>query len=254
MGGCCSSEVSDDGHPQGIQLGSIGQPQNVQIHVPRNRVDSQGVPIAPVTRDMDGPTLQAALDIVSSFIHRYDQHIRIVAVGGAVNLLYLRSRPATHDVDVFGSDFSNENRMLIDDAMQEAQRRIPALGTDWLNTETQMWIPGRLHAELTRRSERQDVRIYDRPGLTILAAPWDYAYSAKINRILRPQGQARAYDMDDAVVYLHEYIQSHGNQPLQVSACLGWAKEYQHDSNEDILLRHVNPAYRRRYGRDAFVR
>lgn len=64
MGGCCSSEVSDDGHPQGIQLGSIGQPQNVQIHVPRNRVDSQGVPIAPVTRDMDGPTLQAALDIV----------------------------------------------------------------------------------------------------------------------------------------------------------------------------------------------
>lgn len=256
MGNCFSQpkKKTKRRRPQGVQLANIGRPQDVQIHIPRNRLAEQNVPLQPVSREVDENTLRQGLVIVSDFIARRGQHISVVAVGGAVNLLYLRSRATTHDVDIFGSNFSNEARMLVDEAMQDAQRRLPALGTDWLNTETQMWMRGSMHAELTRTAEERDVRIFDGAGLRIYAATWEYAFSAKVNRLLHPQGQARVYDLADAVVYIHQYIRAHGNRPVRVATAMKWARLFHHDCNEGFLLNTVSPSHLQRYRQHAFVR
>lgn len=238
---------------QRVQAANISQPQDVQIHIPRNRLDAHGIPVQPVSREVDEITLRQGLDIVSDFVAHRRHRINVVAAGGAVNLLYLRSRATTHDIDIFGSNFGNDSRVLLDQAMQEARRRLPALGTDWLNTETQMWMRGDMHRELTHAAEVQDDRVFDGAGLRIYAAPWEYAFTAKINRLLHPQGQARSYDLADAVVYIHRYISAHGNRPVSVATVMGWARRYHHDCNRDILLNHVDPSYMQRYHRHAFV-
>ncbi|KAG6003767.1 hypothetical protein E4U43_000871 [Claviceps pusilla] len=146
---------------------TIGLPQDVMIHVPRNRVDHKGVLVQQVTRDIERGVLLAALQHVARYVADRGREIAIIAVGGAVNTLYLQSRDITHDVDIFGSTFTSEARILLDEAMQDAQRHYSDLGTDWLNTETQMWMPGPLNNRLTEAAKRQNVNIFDMPVLTI---------------------------------------------------------------------------------------
>ncbi|KAJ2974608.1 hypothetical protein NQ176_g5963 [Zarea fungicola] len=259
MGNCCSQTDSADSpaprrqHRQGTGEVTIGAPQDVMIHIPRNRVDRYGVPVQQVTRDIGRDVLLAALHHVAGYIAQHGQSISVIAVGGAVNTLYLQSRQATHDVDIFGSSFSNQARVLLDEAMNDARRVYRDLGTDWLNTETQMWMPGPLHTELTAAAERQNVKVFDMPGLVIYAAPWSYAFSAKVSRILTGGDQARPYDLDDAVRYIHEYIRSHGDQPVRLATAAGWARQFGHESTADFLRTRLNRAYRREYGRDAFA-
>ncbi|KAK3938004.1 hypothetical protein QBC46DRAFT_266257 [Diplogelasinospora grovesii] len=251
--GCGPSKPRHQQQQAGLEIGDIGAPQDIQIHIPRNRTDQHGMPVQQVTRDISSDTLLAALNHVSAYVAGRGQHISVIAVGGAVNTLYLRSRAATHDVDIFGSDFNNQARMLLDEAMLDAQRHYPGLGTDWINTEAQMWMAGPLHHELTAGARQQNVRVFDSAGLTIHAAPWEYAFSAKLSRILTGGNQVRPYDFDDAVTYIHEYIHGHGNQPVPVATALGWSRHYHQQMNENILRNRVNTEYRRRYGVNAFV-
>lgn len=84
----------------------------------------------------------AALKHVSEHVTR----ISLIAVVGAVNTLRHKPRISTRDVDLSSLD-PNNARIVLDDATQDAQQRIPGLGTDWLNTETQIRIPGLLHQD-----------------------------------------------------------------------------------------------------------
>lgn len=259
MGNCCSQPDNETRRgprrPRQRQEGSItiGAPQEVLIHVPRNRVDQDGVPVRQVTREISRDVLLAALQHVAQHIAQHGQNVTVITVGGAVNTLYLRSREMTHDVDIFGSDFTNQARILLDEAMQDARRQYRHLGTDWLNTETQMWMPGPLHSRLTTAAQQQDVKVFEMPGLTIYAAPWPYAFSAKVNRILTGGDQVRPYDLDDAVTYIHEFIETHDNQQVPLETALGWAREFNHECTTKFLRTRVNQAYRKRYGCDALV-
>ncbi|CAK7213195.1 hypothetical protein SEUCBS140593_001764 [Sporothrix eucalyptigena] len=92
------------------------------VHVPRNWLDKYGQSIQQVTRDINRDTLYAALQHVSEHIAARWKHVTITAVGGAVNILHLRSRATTHDVgSVFGSDFNKLARLLIDEATHSAR-------------------------------------------------------------------------------------------------------------------------------------
>ncbi|KAK4040764.1 hypothetical protein C8A01DRAFT_45966 [Parachaetomium inaequale] len=253
MGQLCCSERKPKSPQQGGVGVEIGSPQNVTIHIPRNRNDANGTPIPQVSRDIDHSVLRAALDRVSQYIAQRNRHLSVITVGGAVNTLYLRSRDTTHDVDVFGSDLGNQSRILLDAAIYDAHHHIPALGTDWLNTETQMWMPGPMHSELTEMARQQNVQVYHSQSFTILAAPWEYAFTTKFSRILLGGDQARPYDLPDAVTYIHQYIQSHGNQPVPIPTVVGWARRWHHEITEDILINRVNPEYRRRYRGNAFT-
>ncbi|KAK4186265.1 hypothetical protein QBC35DRAFT_437531 [Podospora australis] len=239
----------------GIQREMISRPSNVTIQIPRNRASEDGVVIPPVTRDMDSNILRAALDHVSNFVaQKRRAAIEVIAVGGAVNTLHLRTRETTHDIDVFGFEFGNTSRIMLDEAMYDAQNQIPALGTDWLNTETQMWMPGPIREEITQLARKQGVKVYDGSGLTILAAPWEYAFTAKINRILTDLEQVRPYDLADAVAYLHEYITRNGNQPVPVSTTVQkWAQRWNLQITQEILRDEVAPEYLERYRRDGIV-
>lgn len=247
---CCEHEGNDvpppsrrhPSHTQGTGL-TIGPPQDVMILPPRNQLDQFGVRVQLVTRNIDRDALAVALKHVASFVAKRGEHVKIMAVGGAVSTLYLRSREATHDVDIFGSDFNNQDRMLLDEALKDAQRHSTVLGTDWINTETQMWMPGQLHRQLTESTRQQDVKIFDEAGLNIYAAPWGYSFSGKINRLLTGGDQSRPYDLLDAVTYLHEYIHAHGDCPSSIPTVLGWERRYQHETTEYILRERVNTEY-----------
>ncbi|KAJ3496982.1 hypothetical protein NLG97_g2253 [Lecanicillium saksenae] len=257
MGNCFSRPDADTTPARRAHQGkgavAVGAPQEVMAQVPRNRVDRYGVPVQQVSRDIEKDTLLAALKHVAKYIARHGQSITVIAVGGVVNTLYLESRRTTHDVAIFGVNFDSQTRMLLDEAMNDAQRHYRGLGTDWLNTETGMWMPDPIHQQLTSAAMTQNIKVFEMPGLTIYAAPWSYAFSIKVSRLLTGGDQARPYDLDDAVTYLHEHIRNHGDQPVRMSAAVGWAKNFRLESTPDLLCTRVNAAYRRQYGSDAFV-
>ncbi|TWU73578.1 hypothetical protein ED733_004681 [Metarhizium rileyi] len=231
---------------------NIGLPQEVMINIPCNRVSRHGLPVEQATPDVGREVLLAALQHVAQYIAHRGKNFTVIAVGGAVNTLYLKSRSTTHDVNIFGSTFTNQARILLDEAVFDAQQHHQDLRTNWLNTKPQMWMKVPLHSELTAAAERQNVRVFDMPGLTIYAAPWEYAFSAKVNQILLGSDQARPYDLDDAVTYIHEYICAHDNQPVLVTTALDWARQFNHENTAEFLRTGINEAYGKRYGGKAF--
>jgi glycosidase len=86
--GCAKSKPERRRQGQAQERVTIGAPQNVTIHIPRNRVDQHGMSVQQVTRDIDRDTLLAALNHVSKYIAYRRQHITVIAVGGAVNTIF----------------------------------------------------------------------------------------------------------------------------------------------------------------------
>ncbi|KAK2788775.1 hypothetical protein FQN52_006531 [Onygenales sp. PD_12] len=233
---------------------TIGRPTEVMIHLPRNRADTHGVPIPQTTHEIERPILENALAAMARFLAQKKVELTVIAVGGAVNTLLLRSRPSTHDVDIFGSNLNNDSRILLDEATQYAIRQSSApLGTDWFNTENQMWLSPSLHRELTNEAMRQNVVVFHRPGLRVLAAPWEYAFSGKIARLLTGGSQIRPYDLADATHYLHQYISRNGGRPVTLATIEGWARRFNHSTSKAFLRDRVNVEYRKRYGRNGIA-
>lgn len=153
---------------------AIGTPSEVTIHLPRNRTDDQGIPLPTTTHEINRQDLEQALGLMAQYLQQLKAQITAIVVGGGgdVNILLLRTRPSTHDVDIFGSNLDNSTRYLLDEAMQYAlEHATSPLGTDWFNTENQMWLSPSLHRELTDEARRRNVVVFSRPGLKILAAP-----------------------------------------------------------------------------------
>ncbi|KAL2370250.1 hypothetical protein RJ035_000616 [Blastomyces gilchristii] len=140
------------------------------IHLPRNRADAHGIPIPQTTHEIERSVLENALNTMAEFLSQRKEEMTVTAVGGVVNTLFLHNRMSTHDVDIFGSNLNNNSRVLFDEAMQYAIRRSSApLGTDWFNTENQIWLSPSLHRELTEEAMRQNVVVFHRRGLKVLA-------------------------------------------------------------------------------------
>ncbi|KAL4908228.1 hypothetical protein BDW74DRAFT_98583 [Aspergillus multicolor] len=114
------------------------------------------------------------------FLHHKHQQFTVIAVGGAISALYLRTWSSTHDVDILGSMLDTPARVLLDEATQHAiQQASTALGSDWFNTENQMWLSPALHQQLTNEAIAQNVVIFSKPGLRMLAALWAYSSRAR---------------------------------------------------------------------------
>ncbi|KND94162.1 hypothetical protein TOPH_01139 [Tolypocladium ophioglossoides CBS 100239] len=85
-------------------------------------------------------TLLGALQNVAESINKRKGDITVIAVGGAVNTIYLQSRDATHDVDFFNdyltpADFEN----LVHSA-REVVKCDRSLGEEWFNNRTILFI------------------------------------------------------------------------------------------------------------------
>ena len=225
---------------------------DVRIHVPRNRTDQHGVPVPKTTEEIRREDMEGALALMAEYLQGRDANITAITVGGAVNTILLQTRPTTHDVDIFGSTLDNHARVLLDEAIQYAlQHSAVSLGTDWFNTETQMWLEATMQEKLTNTALERNVVVFQMPGLTLLAAPWEYAFTAKLSRIASGT-QVRAYDQDDAVAYLNQIILGRSNQPVRRTSIERWAMRYNHTVTGKPL-RSVNQAYRALYLQDGIV-
>lgn len=227
---------------------SISRPQDPLLHIPRPELGYDNKPIRIKDYELDKSTIEAALTKMANYIDSQRQYITVITVGGAVNTLLLQNRPSTHDVDFLGTNLNNDQRVLLGEAAKYAERRSQKpLGGEWVNNQTMLWLPPDVHRTVTEQALQQNEVVFRRKGLKIVAAPWNYAFCGKMNRLVRAD-QARAYDLTDAVSYLHRYIQIHGG-PISVALIKEWCKSYQKDTSDDVI-RNIKKEYRRQYGAD----
>lgn len=117
---CFSSNDTTGQDHQPARRVDISGPRDVNIHIPRNRVDAHGMPVPKTTRDLSREDLEAGLRLMAHYIHSKGANLTVVVVGGAVSILYLRSRGTTHDVDVFGTKLNMQYRVLLDEAVKSS--------------------------------------------------------------------------------------------------------------------------------------
>lgn len=72
--------------------------------VPPPYRDAAGQPITHQDFDLGRNTLIQTFNRMGEYLDRQGITARVVAVGGAVNTIHLRSRQSTHDVDFFMDD------------------------------------------------------------------------------------------------------------------------------------------------------
>ncbi|KFY19863.1 hypothetical protein V491_04156 [Pseudogymnoascus sp. VKM F-3775] len=202
--GCGSSQPSNEVELQPRPL-KVSAPQGGLQMIPAPQRDLTGRPIRHQYYDLRREDLRQALQVVAEFLIRNHSQVTLVAVGGAVNTILLRTRDTTHDVDFFSSDLSHSDGALLQEAARVAQTQstIP-LGGDWLNNSTTLYMGRALQVELRDLAIQQNDIVFQSPGLTVLAAPWGYAFCTKVDRMTKRN--ARPYDCTDAAVYLNRFI------------------------------------------------
>ncbi|KAI1061835.1 hypothetical protein LB506_009813 [Fusarium annulatum] len=152
-------------------------------------------------------TLLTALSNVAATIRKQHGNVTIIAVGGAVNTIYLQSRETTHDVDFFNDNLTSEDFEHLVAGIRYASKKDKTLTSDWLNNSTMFFIPRDQRRTLSQQAHEQREVIFEEPGLTVLAAPWEYAFCCKIDRLSGAGLHSpESYDASDAVEYLHRYL------------------------------------------------
>ncbi|RMZ90188.1 hypothetical protein DV736_g2600, partial [Chaetothyriales sp. CBS 134916] len=225
--GCGSSREALRGPPPRRHVLAISRPVDPSGMFPAPRRDTRGVPIPYTQYELTEQNILRALHYVAQYLAQNRKNLTIVAVGGAVNT---------------NTAFTNSELSLLREAATYAEERssVP-LGDKWLNNETGTIGGTAEHIPEQMQSARaQNGVIFRKPGLTVLAAPWSYAFVAKIGRIT--YGTGRAYDRQDAVVYLHEYIRRHGNVPVHVNRVREWGTHYRRNV-PDVILREIDDLY-----------
>ncbi|KAL1840578.1 hypothetical protein VTJ49DRAFT_310 [Mycothermus thermophilus] len=202
----------------------------------------------PPLPELDRTTLLQALTIVGNYIQQKNRQVTVIAVGGAVNTIFLQSRPSTHDVDFYNNSLSVADLRLVAEGARYAAQRIPQLNEEWFNNHTIFFIPHDLRSTLTQDALTQNAVIFHHGGLKLLAAPWNYAFCTKVHR-LSNAGKARPYDLNDAVHYIHRYLQTHRISTVSLATVQEWFTTYRilwNAAVEQIIAR-VNATYRAQF-------
>lgn len=221
--------------------------------VPAPERDVNGLWVQHEPSDLTRQNLLAALGYAAHYLREHGEDMTLVAVGGAVNTIHLQTRRTTHDVDFFGSVLVHPHLENLRAAGRYAIERSSApLSVDWLNNATAR-MPGVVEnvESLVRAAIAQNTVLFSSPGLTVVAAPWNYAFIKKVSRIT--QGTGRPYDAADAVAYLRQFIEfSNSNKPVTFETIQTWGKVYKALCPIEMLLQ-INELYRRTYGVDGII-
>ncbi|KAF1988747.1 hypothetical protein K402DRAFT_328105 [Aulographum hederae CBS 113979] len=248
--GCSSSRPTEAATP--ARRVNISGPVDPPGMVPRRQRDAQGVPIAPTEHELNRHNITQALGYVAHYLHSRGKSLILIAVGGAVNTVLLRTRDSTHDVDVFNPAFSASELSMLRSAVEYAEQQSPTpLGNRWLNNETGT-IGGTTQniPQLIEMARQQNDVVFRAQGLTVLAAPWHYAFVSKIGRIT--YGTGRPYDAADAAAYLHEHIRRHEGRPVRASEIRKWGQRFRRVTPNEVL-EQVDAVYSRTYGQHGIV-
>lgn len=203
-------------------------------------------------------TLLTALNNVATYIAKQKQNVTVIAVGGAVNTIYLQSRQTTHDIDFFNNSLTAKDFECLLKGAKEASKKDRLLEEQWFNNRTIFFIPKDQRGVLTEQAFAQGEVIFSAPGLTVLAAPWQYAFCCKVDRLAGGGiNSARSYDQDDAVQYLARYLSTTRVAQVPKSILQLWFGQYslRWTKTNDAVIVRINAAYRARFNtrHDAIV-
>ena len=209
----------------------------------------------PAEPELNPELLNRALGYMAAFLVKRRQQLVVVGVGGAVNVILLRTRPSTHDVDFFNQNLTPKQAALLTEATSFARRQMSTarrieLPVNWFNNRTVIFIPSHLRAELTREAQEQQEVVFEAPGLTVLAAPWPYAFCSKVNRM--SGGDSRSYDVADAASYLHRYLNIHKMKTIPIDDVRAWGTKYG-IAMADEQLRVMEDVYSQLYNSGALA-
>lgn len=91
-------------------------------------------------QQMTADTINKGLTAVASTLNAKRRNVSVIAVGGAVNTLYMRTRPATGDVDFFyRTKTRHEDVTQLIRAADSARKKLK-LEDHWLNNHTALFI------------------------------------------------------------------------------------------------------------------
>ncbi|KAI1986240.1 hypothetical protein LOZ53_004800 [Ophidiomyces ophidiicola] len=194
--------------------------------------------------------LLAGLQHVAEYLARNRANITVIAVGGAVNTIHLGTRETTHDLDFYNENLRQNDYQLLLQATQHAMKKVPDLQAEWFNNHTVLFIPKNQRRALTEDALQQGEIVFRQPGLTVLAAPWHYAFCAKLDRLSgRHQTHTQPYDVSDAVAYLRRYLEKNSITCIQRSVVEEWAQKF--DTRAPVqVLDQVNNLFKRHFQRD----
>lgn len=212
-----------------------------------------------VERTMNRQEIVENLGRVAANLDRQRHDVRIVAVGGSINTVILRSRQATHDVDFFAEGLTRQQHQVLQDSTRQiATQSRPELPPDWLNSRTTLFIDQTIRQQLQEDAIRQNAVLFSARGLTVYAAPWMYMFASKLDRIAGGgAGSSRGYDADDAYAYLEQHLSRTGQREITVDEIRTYLRRYRLDriaqQNMAAACRQVNEAGQR-HNRPASIR
>ncbi|KAK8155183.1 hypothetical protein BKA80DRAFT_282914 [Phyllosticta citrichinensis] len=212
----------------------IGGPIMVPSPRPGHKTDDPSL-----NPELTRADLLHALDLTSLHLdHHNAEPIMIIALGGALHVLHLRSRLTTSALQFFHpAPASPQNAALAAAAaaafavpasgLQERKNRTrnaPRLQPNWLTNAVLLSLPLRLQAHLAAAACRQNDTVYvSRNGrLRVLAAPWEYVFVSAVAR-MSWSGQ-RPWDMADAVAALRRWVGLRGGRPVKGAELLSRAE------------------------------
>jgi len=202
---------------------------------------------------MDEDTIKKALEEVAKILSKKKEDITIIAVGGAVNTVVLHTRPSTGDVDFFSD--SKRSSPTLKKAIETVEKdKKFKVGKGWLNNHTVLFMDDAMIKALFDEAVQQNVKLVDKPGLKVLAAPWRYSVMAKLEKVGKGPGVSKSYDITDAVAYLHEAIEKRpGKTPVKKSEIQAWATEFKVTVKEENIVK-LAEEYKVKYpGKDGIV-
>jgi hypothetical protein len=256
--GCNGARVADNRPRPEIPRYQFTKHVNFETLIPI--LGKEGIPRPRhyLSYDLTEKTLVKALECMAEDLRKKHsvKDLTIIAIGGAVNTILLKDRPTTHGVDFMETDDDSNHRMWLDEAALEVQRqetfsRTP-LGWFWFNNHVRLLMDHDVYKRVVLEAKAQDEVIFHKKGLKIIAAPWDFAFCMKANRLTHGKkipgevGEAPAYDVSDAVAYLRRYIEAQGGHPVSMTKIRRWQQLYRKHIGDDVTLK-ITREYKQRY-------
>ncbi|KAG6379650.1 hypothetical protein JVT61DRAFT_10169 [Boletus reticuloceps] len=138
--------------------------------------------------------IEGGLKVVAKHLASKGLNVSIVAVGGAVNTVLLKSHASTGDVDFFYStkDSGAKDSNIVHEVMKAgklAEKELK-LGHQWLNNHTTIFIEETTINDLYEQAIKQNEKVFSAKGLTVYAAPWNYALMTKLDRAAKHMADA----------------------------------------------------------------
>ncbi|KFX98321.1 hypothetical protein O988_04423 [Pseudogymnoascus sp. VKM F-3808] len=215
---------------------------------PKEACDSMGVPIPTGCCVLDPKTIRRGLGLMAEYLHQNNADLTVIAVGGVVSTLFLRAWSTTTDVDALGTTLTTDQRRLLASAASYAKTRGPLpLGDGWFSGQGMKYLRPEVARHVNELSMQQNDVVFCSEGLTVLAPRWSYAFMLCVDRL--SHGVGRPYDMGNAVVYLHRYIETGRHKLIPILGIMKWGEGY--DLHVTLgVLRVVKAQYLGHYKRE----